>query len=136
MAGRRRQTRAGPSEEYVGRNTEMFVERAHHVHVQGAAAAQDLVHARSSSETMCYVDGLESGLVHAEPDRLDRVGWVDRNSLALMGLDDQGKEFDLVLLVPGRVFKVPISDSILSMADWQSASDRIGRTFMVRLLCT
>ena len=77
MGGWVRETRAGTSEEYVGRNAEMFVKGTHHVHVQGAAAAQDLIHPRSSPETVRYVSGLEPGLIHAEPDRLDRVGWVD-----------------------------------------------------------
>ena len=106
MAGRRREAYARAPEQDVGRDTKVLVERPHHARGQAAPAVQDLVDPRPPSKAVRHVGGPETGLVHAEPDRLDRIGRVDRNGLALVGFDDQGEKLDLVLLVIGRIFEI------------------------------
>jgi hypothetical protein len=69
-----------------------------HANRQAALAVQNLRHARSRSDERFEVLAGEALLLHAELDRLDRIGRVHRIMLGLIGIDQRRQHIETVAL--------------------------------------
>nr|VFK61217.1 MAG: hypothetical protein BECKTUN1418F_GA0071002_12492 [Candidatus Kentron sp. TUN]VFK70216.1 MAG: hypothetical protein BECKTUN1418E_GA0071001_12492 [Candidatus Kentron sp. TUN] len=63
-------------------------ESSDHVETQGTLAVQDFGDLGSGTDIPDKIFPGQSHLIHAEPDSLDRIGWVDGRVLLLVVFDE------------------------------------------------
>src|SRR5262245_21863242 len=76
-------------DEGLERDPEGVVESADHRQAQASLPVQNLGDATARSEDRHQILGLLAGLFQPEPDRLDRIGLLQREGALLVVLDEQ-----------------------------------------------
>src|SRR5450631_740552 len=84
------------ADQHLGGNAETIMQAPYHANRQAALAVQDLRNARSRSDERFQVLAREALLLHAELDRLDRIGRLHWVMLGLVGIDQRCQHFETV----------------------------------------